>query len=172
MADARPDCLMIIDVQEGFIGAATEAIPDRVAALQERFRHVVVTRFVNPEGSPYRRLIGWSRLAPGSAESRLAFAPRADALMLEKSVYTAVSPTLLSYLEQHRIERVHLCGIATDNCVLATAVDLFQSGHAVPVVLVDYCASHGGAECHAAALTILPRLIGRDQVVSGKPEAP
>jgi len=157
-------CLFIIDVQRGFINEWTRHIPDRVAALQEKYDRVVVTRFVNPENSFYRRLIHWSRFAPDSADVALAFAPRADALVVDKAQYSALVPMVADMLGGERIERVDLCGIATDNCVLKTAVDLFERG-IVPVVLADACASHGGPDCHEAGLLLLRRLIGRGQVI-------
>jgi nicotinamidase-related amidase len=162
-----PRCLLIVDVQKGFLNGWTRHIPARVEALQAGYDHVIATRFLNPEDSPYRRLIHWSRMAPGSDEVELAFTPRADALLYNKSVYGAVTPALRAFLDARQIARVEICGIATDNCVLKTAVDLFEAGY-VPVVLADACASHGGPECHACGLRLLRRFIGRDQVIEAK----
>ena len=69
-------------------------------------------------------------------------------------------------MKQNRVERVHLCGIATDNCVLKSAVDLFEAG-LEPLVLAADCASHGGPECHAAGLLLLARFIGAERVIEG-----
>ena len=165
---ASPTCLFIIDVQKGFVNDATRHIPERVAAIQDRYDHVVATRFYNPQGSFYRTLIGWNRFPPGSDEVAFAFAPRDDALVVDKACYSSLSDEVVALLDRHRIGRVHLCGIATDGCVLKTAVDLFERG-TVPVVLADYCASHGGIECHEAGLLLLRRFIGRGQVVEGLP---
>ena len=163
------NCLVIVDVQKGFLNDWTRHVPAAVATLQDRFDRVVATRFVNPEGSPYRRLIHWHRFAPGSTDTEFAFAPRPDAWILEKAVYGAVSDAFLTYLREHGITRVHLAGIATDNCVLKTAVDLFEQG-VEPIVLADACGSHGGPECHECGLRLLRRFIGADQVVEGPPE--
>lgn len=161
-------CLMIIDVQHGFINEWTRAMPARVEALQARYEHVIATRFVNPEGSPYRRLIRWSRCAPGSSDTVLAFAPRGDAWIYDKTVYSAVTPALQAFLDARGLKGVELAGIATDNCVLKTAVDLFEIGYR-PVVLANACASHGGPECHDCGLRLLRRFIGQDQVVEAAP---
>jgi len=161
-------CLFIIDVQRGFVNEWTREIPEKVAGLQDRFDTVVATRFVNPEGSFYRSLIGWTRFAPGSDDTTLAFRPRDDALVVDKAQYSCLVPAVETLLAERQIGRVHLCGIATDNCVLKTAVDLFERG-IEPVVLADYCASHGGPDCHQAGLLLLRRFIGAGQVVSGRP---
>ncbi len=155
--------LVIIDVQTGFVNDATGHIPDTVESLQIPFERVFATRFENAPGSPFRAFLGLQRFAPGMPETELAFVPRHDARILVKHGYSAA---------RGEIERagkeaggaVHLCGIATDNCVLATAVDLFDAGLR-PVVIADACASHAGPRYHEAALMILKRLIGEKQVV-------
>lgn len=154
---------MIIDVQRGFLNEWTRVIPAKVEALQAQYDHIVATRFLNPEGSPYRRFIHWSRCAPGSADVELAFSPRVGTWVLDKTVYSAVTSELRRWLDARGITRIEICGIATDNCVLKTAVDLFEAGYE-PVVLADACASHGGPECHECGLRLLRRFIGKDQV--------
>ncbi|HEX9809632.1 MAG TPA: isochorismatase family cysteine hydrolase [Alphaproteobacteria bacterium] len=158
--------LLIIDVQQGFMTPATAHVPGRVEALQADYAAVLATRFVNPEGSAHRRLLGWDRFAPGSAETALAFRPREDAHILEKRLYTCVDGPFLERLARLGAGEVHLCGIATDNCVLKCAVDLFEAGLR-PVVLARACASHAGPDYHQWGLRILRRLIGAAQVVEG-----
>lgn len=162
--------LIIIDVQAGFITPATAHIASAVEDLQDRFDTVIITKFVNPEGSAQRRLIDWYQFAPGSPDTELAFTPTADATIIEKRSYSCVDAAFVERLGALGTIDVHLCGIATDNCILVTAVDLFEAGLR-PVVLADYCASHGGPEYHDWGLKILTRLIGPRQVVAGR-EAP
>lgn len=158
-------CLLIVDVQRGFINQWTAHIPAAVEALQQGFRRVVVTRFFNPEGSLYRRLIGWQRFAKDSDDFPLAFTPPAGAPVIDKPTYTCVGVKFLETLAGWEVGRVHVCGIATDNCVLKCAVDLFEAG-IEPVVLAAACASHGGPDCHAAGIKLLQRFIGAGQVVT------
>lgn len=58
----------------------------------------------------------------------------------------------------------YIAGIDTDCCVLATATSLFER-NIRPVVLAHYCASNGGERSHAAALTVLERTIGAQQII-------
>ena len=155
--------LLIVDVQHGFINPATAHIPPRVQALQHDYPLVIVTRFVNLPDSNYRRLIHWHRFAPGSSDIALSFVPRPDSVILDKPRYTCVDETFLAILDTHAIEEVHVCGINTDICVTKCAVDLFEAGR-TPVVLAGYCASHAGSDFHEAALRILARFIGHDQI--------
>lgn len=158
--------LLIIDVQKGFINDWTAHIPAAVEALGPRYAPVFVTRFINPEGSAYRRLIHWERFAPGSEDTALAFTPPPGASVIEKSAYTCVDAYFRARLEAVDATEVHLAGIATDNCVLKCAVDLFEAGYR-PVVLAAACASHAGPDYHDWGLRILRRLIGVEQVIDG-----
>ncbi|MDH5748067.1 MAG: cysteine hydrolase [Rhodospirillales bacterium] len=160
--------LVAIDVQKGFINQWTGQIPARIEDLQGRFDRVTATRFVNPEGSAHRKWLHWDRFAPGSEDAGLAFAPRQDAEIIDKSTYTCVTPKFVSNLKLNNIATVHLAGIATDNCILKSAVDLFEAGLR-PVVLAFACASHGGPEAHACALLLLKRFIGAGQVMEADP---
>ena len=156
--------LLIVDVQKGFINAETEHVVSRVEQLQSEYEHVYATQFVNREGSPYRKFLGWERFAQGSEEVLLAFEPLPSVRVIVKDLYNSVNSRLLEELERNGIEEVDVCGIDTDACVMVTAVGLFERGIR-PVIISDACASHGGAEYHNAALKILRRLIGRDQII-------
>lgn len=157
------DCLIIVDVQNGFVNASTHNIPKAVEAAQRGYSHVIATRFYNPPGSLYRSLIGWNRFEAGTDDVDLAFAIRDDAVVIDKPRYSCVDGALLELLRTWNVCSVDVCGIDTDICVMKTAVDLFEAG-IVPCVISELCASHGGPEMHAAALRILRRYIGAAQV--------
>ena len=123
-----------------------------------------LTRFINAEGSPYRRLLDWHRFYAGSDDVPLAFEPVDGVVVIDKQVYTCVTPAFLQDLRDKGVEEVAVCGIDTDACVSACAVDLFENGFR-PILLSDACASHAGAEYHEVAIRILTRLIGRRQIV-------
>ncbi len=156
--------LLIIDVQTGFINEWTAHVPARVDGLQSSFDQVIVTRLYNPQRSLYRKLMGWKAFSLGSAETQLAFSPRGDATIIDKSAYSCLTEPFVDRLRSDGVNRVHLCGIATEDSVLATAVDLFQHG-IEPVVLAHACGSDGGHEMHEAAVKILRHLIGDKQVI-------
>ena len=156
--------LLIVDVQVGFVNDATRHIVPKVEELQKKYAHVYATRFINAEGSPYRRLLDWHRFYQSSADVTLAFDPVDNVTVIDKHVYTCVTPAFIEDLRGKGIEEVAICGIDTDACVSACAVDLFENGFR-PVLLSEACASHAGAEYHEAALRILKRLIGERQIV-------
>ena len=156
--------LLIVDVQVGFVNDATRHILSKVEALQKQYAHVYATRFINAEGSPYRRLLDWHRFYDSSLDVPLAFEPVDGVVVIDKHIYTCVDDAFLEDLRSKGIEEVAICGIDTDACVSACAVDLFENGIR-PILLSEACASHAGAEYHEAAIRILARLIGKDQIV-------
>jgi nicotinamidase/pyrazinamidase len=63
---------------------------------------------------------------------------------------TSTGRGLAEWLRAHRVDEVHVCGIATDHCVRATALDAVQEGFETRVLL-DLCAGVA-PETTAAAL--------------------
>lgn len=156
-------CLLIVDVQTGFINESTKHIPPLVEIAQLKYDYVVATRFFNPENSFFRTLIKWTRFTPGSEDIALAFHAREDALIIDKPIYSCVSNNFINWLRDRDISVVHICGIDTDICVTKCAVDLFEQG-VEPVVLSGLCASHAGENAHNNALGTLKRFIGKSQI--------
>jgi nicotinamidase-related amidase len=77
---------------------------------------------------------------------------------------------LLPILRRMGVRRVELCGFDTDQCVLATALMLWDAGIA-PRVLAALCSSSGGADMHESGLAITRRAIGDRNVtdIHGRP---
>jgi len=63
---------------------------------------------------------------------------------------TANGHGLAEWLREHRVDEVHICGLATDHCVRATALDAVEAGFDTRVLL-DLCAGVA-PETTAAAL--------------------
>lgn len=168
-----PAPLIVVDVQNGFVNDNSRhvlpAIQQLLTVWVEKGWPVFMTRFLNPPDSQWERLIGWSRLRT-SPEIDLhpalhAFTPHA--IVVEKVSYTSLTGEVATAFAEQSWNTAVLCGIATDGCVLKTAVDLFEypERSITPIVVRDACASHAGASIHQAGLTLLERFIGRSQVV-------
>lgn len=166
---SRPDVLLVVDMQNGFLGPRSAHVIPIVSTVLAAFHDagipIVCTRFHNRPNSPYERLIGWTRLRT-ETEVALhdAVAPMAS-WIIDKDIYTAFTPDFVSLVQQHGWHTVAICGVATDGCVLKTSVDAFERD-LIPIVIADACASHAGDEIHQAGLTLLRRFIGRDQIVT------
>ena len=156
-------CLLIVDVQRGFINESTKDIPKKVEKLQYNYDYVFITKFYNPSDSFFRKLVKWEEFDKNSKDVDIAFKPKLEAIILEKTVYTCVNEEFLDLLKSLNINTVYICGIDTDICVTKSAVDLYEH-NIIPIVLSSYCGSTAGKEAHRNALKTLERYIGKDQV--------
>jgi nicotinamidase/pyrazinamidase len=148
------DALIIVDVQNDFCPGGALAVPDgdkvvdpinRIAPL---FRHVVTTQDWHPrhhisfkeQGGawPVHCVAGTQgaelhpRLNQQPVTLRVRKADTAD-----KDAYSGFDHTnLAEQLRQRGVTRVFVCGLATDYCVRATALDALKEGFAT-FVLTD-----------------------------------
>ena len=162
------DCILVIDVQNGFLSDETRYVVPRIINLLDYFKEdiVVATKFVNISGSGYTDIMNWHRLMESPEIDIIPEIEDKSNIILEKNVYSAYCKELESIIQNNNIEKVYLVGIDTDCCVLKTAIDLFEH-NIEPIVLADYCASTGGKESHNAAITVLNRNIGKKQITYG-----
>ena len=170
-ADDAATMLLVVDVQNGFLNEHTRHILTVVNALMGAFaarnQAVALTRFVNRPGSGFDRWIGWTRFMHSPENDICDELDAGAAPVFIKHGYTAFTPAFEKHLGTLGIGRLVLCGIATDGCVLKSAVDAFERG-IEPLVATDACASHGGHEVHEAGLLLLGRFIGKDQLRSAE----
>ena len=157
----KDPALLIIDVQRGFVNDHTAHVPHLVETLQHDYRVAYAVRFVLDTESLFAADLG---MEPRDIKNeRFAFEPAPHVRLYSKSGYSAADRRLLLELEAQEITEVHLCGMDTDACVMATAMALFDAGIR-PVVLAHACASSGGPEAHTGALRLLARNIGENQI--------
>lgn len=156
--------LLVVDVQRGFLNDFTAHVPGRVAELIRRgpgHAPVYFTRFENPPGGPYRKLLSWDACArPPETDLAPELEPfAAPERVFSKPGYAGLPDALAGVLRDAAIERITVVGIDTDMCVLKVALDLFDLA-IEPIVLVDCCASTAGLQAHLAGLAVLSRNIG------------
>lgn len=162
--------LLVVDVQRGFIHKQTERVIAPINRLLAEWRQtgqpVAFSRFINPAGGLWERLRDWHGCKT-EADTALhdSLEVKGD-LVLEKQTYSAWGPDLEALCRKKNISKVVLCGVDTNECVLATAISIFDAG-LVPVVVRDACASQG-VEFHETALKLLEVLLGKEQVVSNR----
>ncbi len=158
-----PGPLLVVDVQLGFINEFTEHLPARIATLIDRRDHdpVYFTRFVNVEGSPFRRILEWDECAePPDTELAPEIRDHApEERIYSKPGYAGLPPKLAQHLRDNQIDEIAVVGIDTDMCVLKVAMDLFDM-NIRPVIYTDCCASTAGLQSHLAGLAVLARNVG------------
>ena len=118
--------LLIVDVQRAF-----NPPPSFVAKLtrySRRFSCRVFTRYVNPPGSVFRRLLKQDSCAPDTPDLDLLIPPQRGDLVMTKTAKYGLTPPQIRTLHRRGITRVTVCGLDTDACVLAVMFSLFDGG--------------------------------------------
>jgi len=157
--DIRPDdALVIVDVQHDFLPGGALAVAQGarifapINALAPRFTRVYATRDWHPhDHSSFAAQGGPWPVHCVAGTSGAAFDERLDRshidTIVDKGVDVATdgysgfaATTLERDLKSHGIARVFVCGLATDYCVKATALDAKDAGFEV-VVLSDAAAA-------------------------------
>lgn len=162
--------LVIIDVQNGFLGKSTGFIPDKIKSFlgsgKIKFDHIVATQFKNVDGSPYHELMNWSGLSDAESQKLDSYIEKVVEKVFQKTIYSSFTKEFELYIKENAIEKVYFCGIDTDCCVLKSAMDCFEKNIKFEV-LANYCASNGGPDSHAAALLVMKRALGKNNINYG-----
>ncbi|GGN24077.1 hydrolase [Lentzea pudingi] len=172
--DLAKSVLVVVDMQNGFVSSKSAPIVPHVADVVRRWEEVggatVFTRFVNHPGSPYERLINWSRMQTSpeiDIVDDLVPASRRTVTVLDKPIYSLFTEEGAATVAQHGWTDIVIVGIATESCVLKTACDAFERG-LTPWVVKDAVYSHAGQEAHEAGLLVTSRFIGRRQLIDAE----
>lgn len=161
--------LVVVDVQNGFVTGRTQHVLPVIQRLIHHWRErdwpVVFSRFSNPEGSGYEKWIHWTQLRDATQVALHPDVADTAEVVLDKTTYTVFTDEGETILDLHTGDTLVICGIATDSCVLKTAVDAFERD-IEPVVAIDACATHGGQSAQEAGELVLGRFIGRGQMMT------
>jgi nicotinamidase-related amidase len=142
-------------------------IADLVGRWQKAGGAVVFTRYVNYPGSPFERLVRWSEcMTSPQIDIVEELRPYADkATVIDKKGYGLFADPVGAALVAERGWRdIYVCGIATESCVLATALGAFELD-LTPWLIEDASASHAGRQVHDAGILVTRRFIGEGQII-------
>lgn len=166
----KSSVLVVVDVQNGFIREASAPVVPVIVDLVDWWeRHggdFIFTRYFNYPGSPFERLIHWSKLqvAPETdiVDELRPYADRATAVV-DKQIYSLFNEQGADLVGKHGWTDLYICGIATESCVLKTAVDAFERD-LTPWIIEDASISHAGRKAHDAGILVAERFVGRGQI--------
>lgn len=156
-----PKILFVSDVQEGFLNANTRPVLPAIEKLLRRtdWDGIIASKFEGRAGSLYERHLGYTGMCASLERELWPPVARAATFEVEKTGYSALTPSVLDFLQRFGNPQVHVCGFDTDGCVLATCFALWDAGYA-PILIEDAVASTGGKDVHDAALVIARRSFG------------
>jgi nicotinamidase-related amidase len=143
--------LIVVDLQKAF--EVPPKLIERIRRYSKRFHCRIFTRFENPPGSQFRRLLKQRCCAPGSPDCELFIEPSPGDLSFVKMGY-GLAPRDVRRLRARGIHRVTVCGIDTDACVLGVMFSLFDAGIEC-CVKTQLCWSSSGARLHRAGIAII-----------------
>ncbi|MDR2307916.1 MAG: cysteine hydrolase family protein [Paucimonas sp.] len=110
--------LLIVDVQSTF--SPSEKLVDGIRALSAYIPTVASVELHDESVTPFQRQLGWH---PASDDMALVEADK----VFVKHGYGQTTETL-DYLKGLGVERVLVCGLQTETCVLAAGFALFDAG--------------------------------------------
>jgi nicotinamidase/pyrazinamidase len=152
------DALIVVDPQNDFLPGGSLPVAqgfrifDPINGVMPQFRHVFATRDWHPHHHKYFKAHGGPWPFHCLADSPgAAFSDRLHAHHLHEIVSKGTDPhtdgysgfagtDLAQQLRDRGVERVFVCGLATDYCVKATAIEAIENGFEA-VVLTDAIAA-------------------------------
>ncbi len=159
------ECLVIIDVQKGFLTEDTKMIPGKIKELiaDKKFDHIVATKFINSKMSPHYIFTHWNGMMDPDSQKLDPYVEEKADRVFDKYVNSCFSEEFLNFICDEKISKLYFVGIDTDCCVLKSAFDCFD--RKIPFeVITDCCASTGGSSIHKSACNIMLRNFGPDCV--------
>lgn len=142
--------LLIVDVQNDFCTGGTLAVPDGenvvpvINTLMNRFSLIVASKDWHPENT--KHFEKWPKHCIQNTFGA-AFYPQLDAERIQEvflkgtgseddgySAFEATNNNLEQFLHSHKVDDLYVCGLATDYCVLSSALDAHKKGFNVLVI--------------------------------------
>jgi nicotinamidase/pyrazinamidase len=142
--------LLIVDVQNDFCSGGTLAVPDGekvvpvINKLMDRFKLIIASKDWHPEKT--KHFTKWPVHCVQHTFGA-AFHPQLDAEKIQEvflkgtgveddgySAFEATNNNLDQFLRSHKVDDLYVCGLATDYCVLSSALDAHKKGFSVLVI--------------------------------------
>jgi len=157
--------LLIIDMQEGFRYAESEAILPNLLKLKKLFKgKIVFSRFVNNKNSLFEKQLKWTRFQNNKDKKLFLELRESNNIEVEHETYTVLNRKLKEFISKNKVKKVYLCGIYTDVSVIKTAMDLFDNDIET-FVIEDACNSLHGKKNHDSAIDSLKHILGKKQIL-------
>lgn len=132
--------LLVVDMQKGFIkGKSYEKLIDKINDLitNGKYEKVLFTKFINDNArnSLYQDKIGWNGLKTKKEQEISLNIPK-NAVVFEKNGY-GLKQEDLNYIKSLNIQEIDVCGVKTEACVYAIALQLWDA-RIYPNILINY----------------------------------
>jgi len=161
------NCLVIVDMQNGFINENTVHLPHKIAEFissRNDFESIIATRYCNTAETACYRLGNWKECMAGTYDAELVseIAPYVTQIF-DKTTYSGFTSAFRDFIKKEHFDKLYFCGVNTDCCVLATVLSCYDSVQDCAVIS-DLCASTLGEEKHQNAIELLKDNITEERV--------
>ena len=152
--------LLIVDVQSTF--SPPEWLVDGIRALAARLPAIASVELHDERVTPFQRQLGWH---PAAEDECLI---EADEVFVKHGY--GQPREAIDYLLELGVERVLVCGLQTDTCVLAAGFALFDAG-LTPTLVTDLTVGSSLDRSGRLGISLwthhFAQVITTDQVVAG-----
>lgn len=163
-------CLVLIDLQEGFMNKNTKDIPGRIKdylhSHPDKFDEVVATRYINHAGTACYLFEGWKGCMEGTEDTKLCH--ELDGLysrVFEKDKYSCWNEEFKTFVKDQCFDKIYFVGVNTGCCVLHSILDCYNDVQDCAVIS-DLCGSTTGEDIHNLSLQILSTLITKERIIT------
>lgn len=165
----KPEALLVIDVQYGFMHKGADRVVEPIAALAKSWPadKLFYLKYRNYPGSLYTKHLDWHEFITSEETAIVTDVLVPDAKVFDHFGYRPPDE-LITQLK--KFSSVGICGADTDACVMSAVFALWDA-EIRPLILADYCASSGGEQFHRAALDLMLRQFGTSSVIRGTVKA-
>lgn len=160
-ASNRKKALIIIDVQPGFIKPKNKAIIKKIIWLlnNKHYDAYIESVFNAEKNSLWEKQQNW--ILPKGPDTHTDFEigkalKKYSSLLITKQTKSVFkgSTNLQTYLSKKNIKEVHIVGLDTNDCILASAYEAFDLGF-LTYVIEECCQSSSSENLHKNALALL-----------------
>lgn len=163
-------CLVIIDMQKGFINKHTKHLPEKILKYikSNDFDYVVGTRYINNENTACYKFENWDKCMRGTEEADIVdiLIPKINRTF-DKSKYSCWNEEFKNFIDTEDIDELYFVGVNTACCVLASAFDAYNDLINCYVVH-DLCASTSGTYSHHCGIHVLKECITSQRIIESE----
>ena len=130
--------LLVVDMQNGFMTKQNYIdLNKKIENLINTYSYqkIYFTKFKNTKNSLYETRVNWTELCDAKSQEFSLPLPK-DAIVFEKYGY-GLHSNQIEELKSLNVSQIDICGLQTDACVYAIALQLFDN-KIFPNILINY----------------------------------
>lgn len=163
------NCLVIVDMQNGFINEHTEHLINIIEKFIKdkgtEFTDIVGTRYINHKNTACYIFEGWKECMKGTEEADIVEQLKPYiSRVFDKDKYSCWNKEFRDYVEINEFDKLYFIGVNTGCCVLHSILDAYNDLQD-SCIISDLCGSTKGKESHENSLSILREIITEQRVI-------